>query len=123
MSLSIKPSILLAGGCLLIFAGCGGSTDSSTKSNNAGSSGSSPLTAPVDYLGAVGKAQQSAVKTVDTARLNQAVQLFQVDHGRNPKDLNELVTGKYISELPQVPFGTKLNYDPGSGQVSVVKQQ
>ena len=80
------------------------------------------LTAPVDYLAAAAKAQQSAVKTVDVASINQAIQMFNVDKGRNPKDLNELVTEKYMPKLPTPPYGTKLEYDANTGKVTVVKQ-
>ena len=80
------------------------------------------MTAPVDYLNAMGKAQQSAVKTVDTTSLDQAIQLFNVDQGRNPKDLNELVEKKYMPQLPTPPYGTKLDYDANAGTVKVVKQ-
>ncbi len=108
----------------LLLVGCGdkpnqpaggGTTNASTSSGN-------PLTAPVDYLGAVSKAQQTAIKTVDTASLNQAIQLFNVDHGRNPKDLNELVDKKFIPQLPAAPYGMKIVYDEKTGKVSVVKQ-
>jgi len=108
---------------LSLFLGCGQKTDqSSAGTTNATGGGSSPLTAPVDYLRAAGKAQQSAVKTVYTASLNQAIQLFNVEKGRNPKDLNELVEQKFIPQIPAAPYGTKIVYDAQSGKVSVVKQ-
>ena len=80
------------------------------------------MTAPVDYLRAAGKAQQSAVKTVDTSSLNRAIQMFNVDQGRNPKDLNELVEGKYLPRIPDAPYGMKLVYDANTGTVKVVKK-
>lgn len=104
------------------LAGCGGKSSSTPAATNASAGGSSPLTAPADYVGALGKGQQKAIKTVDTASLNQAIQLFQVDHGRFPKDLNELVQEKVISQIPEAPAGTKLVYDPAAGTVKVVKQ-
>jgi hypothetical protein len=88
---------------------------------NAGSSGS-VLTAPVDYLAAAAKAQQNAVKVVDTTSLNKAIQMFNVSNGRNPKDLNELVEQKFIPKIPDTPYGTKLEYNADSGEVKVVKQ-
>ena len=106
----------------LILVGCGESSDKSVQPTNGAASGSSPLSAPADYVGALGKAQQSAVKTVDTASLDQAIQLFNVEHGRNPKDLNELVEGKFISKIPAAPYGMKLEYDAAAGKVKVVKQ-
>ena len=106
----------------LVLIGCGECSDKSAQSTNSAAGSSSPLSAPADYLGALGKAQQTAVKTVDTASLNQAIQMFGVDHGRNPKDLNELVEGKYIVKIPAAPYGMKLEYDATAGKVTVVKQ-
>lgn len=106
----------------LLLVGCGGQSDKPAESTNAASSGTTPLSAPADYVGALGKAKQAAEKTVDTASLNQAVQMFNVEKGRFPKDLNELVAEKYISKLPPAPYGMKLDYDAASGKVKVVKQ-
>ena len=78
------------------------------------------MTAPVDYLGSVGNAKQKAVKTVDVASLTQAVQMFQVSEGRLPKDLNELIATKYITKIPEAPYGQKIVYNPANGQVTVV---
>jgi hypothetical protein len=105
----------------LLVAGCGENSNSTGQTTNA-AAGENPLTAPVDYLDAVGKAKQSAVKTVDVTSLNQAVQMFNVDNGRYPKDLNELVAEKYIPKIPAAPYGTKLEYDAATGKVKVVKQ-
>src|SRR6266571_8659876 len=106
-----------------LLVGCGEKSDKPAPgATNAANTGGSPLTAPVDYLRAAGKAQQSAVKTVDTTSLNQAIQLFNVEKGRNPKDLNELVQEKFIPQIPAAPYGTKLVYDAGAGKVSVVKE-
>ena len=110
----------LAAGLLLI--GCGQKADKPAQPTNAAVGGSSPLSAPADYVGALGKAQQLAVKTVDTTSLNQAIQMFNVENGRNPKDLNELVQKKFIPSLPAAPYGMKLEYDAAEGKVKVVKQ-
>jgi hypothetical protein len=90
---------------------------------NPSSSGSSgnPLTAPVDYLGATVKAQQSATKTIDLVSVNQAIQLFNAQEGRNPKDLDELVTSHYLGQLPTPPHGMKLDYDAALGKVTMAK--
>ncbi len=113
---------LALGAALVCFAsGCGDkSTPKSPAATN--SSTSSPLTAPVDYLGAVAKAQQTAGKVVDTASINQAIQMFRVDKDRYPKDLDELVQEKFLPALPTPPYGTKLSYDAKTGQVKVVKE-
>jgi hypothetical protein len=68
------------------------------------------------------KGQQSAVKTVDTAALNKAIQLFNVEQGRNPKDLSELVQKKYMPQIPAAPNGMKIVYDADAGSVKVQKE-
>jgi hypothetical protein len=112
---------VLVTGLAVTLTGCGSNADKQAP-NAETNTGSSPLTAPVDYLGAIGKAQQSAIKTVDTASLNKAIQLFQVEHERYPRSLEELVQEKLLPRIPEAPAGTKLSYDPQTGTVKVVKQ-
>jgi hypothetical protein len=107
----------------LLLSGCEKKSDSPPPaSSNTASTGTSPLNAPAGYLGAVAKAQQTAVKTIDTTSVDKAIQMFAVENGRNPKDLNELVEQKFLPKLPETPYGTKLVYDAGSGTVKVVNQ-
>lgn len=105
----------------LFVIGCGDNSNKSASSTNA-PTGGSLVTAPVDYLDAAAKAKQRAVKTIDTTSLEKAIQLFNVEKGRNPKDLNELISEKFIKEIPTAPYGSKIEYDANSGNVSVVKQ-
>jgi len=98
-----------------LLTGCG---DSSKKP--AEPAAENPPGASVDYLGALVRGKQLAEKTVDLTTLNHAIQMFQVDQGRWPKDLNELVSGKFIPRLPEPPFGKKFDYDPKTGTVKVV---
>lgn len=74
------------------------------------------------YLGNMVQAQKLAVKTVDTVSLNSAIQTFQVQEGRNPKDLNELIEMKIMGQLPLPPKGMKFDYDAKAGTVKVVPQ-
>jgi len=103
-----------------LLVGCGECCNKSGEGTNSAAGGGNPLNAPADYVGALGKAQQSAVKTVDTTSLNQAIQLFNVENGRNPKDLNELVEKKSIPKIPDAPRGMKLDYDATAGKVRIV---
>ena len=107
----------------LAFCGCGKQEAKSTSAGtNENYSSGNPLTAPVDYLGAVVKAKKSAETTVEAVSLNQAVQQFSVAEGRYPKDLNELVKEKYLPRLPDPPYGMKIVYDAAKGEVKVVPQ-
>ena len=109
--MKIQSCFALLVSCLLVGCGDGGQKDPS---------GSNPITAPVDYIGAVTKAQKTAEKTVDVASISKAIQMFQVEEGRVPKDLNELVELKYMPKWPAAPAGQQLSYDPNTGKVKVV---
>ena len=118
----MKTIFCLSLAASLFLTGCGESSDKPGQPTNGAASSGNPLNAPADYVGALGKAKQTAVKTADTASLNQAIQMFGVDQGRNPKDLNELVERKYITKIPDAPYGMKLEYDATAGKVKVVPQ-
>lgn len=62
-----------------------------------------------------------AAKTIDDSQLNRAVQQFGAMEGRLPTSLEELVTAKYLPEIPKAPIGHRLDYDPNTGKVTVVK--
>jgi len=109
-------SLLVMAG--LLCAGCGKQAASSAQPTNTSSSGN-PLTAPVDYLGAVARAQQTARKVVSTVGLDQAVKMFYGQEGRYPKDLNELVPD-YLPNIPPAPTGMQYSYDPKTGVLKVV---
>jgi hypothetical protein len=118
----MKIPICLSLAASMLLIGCGESSNKPAQPTNGAASSGNPLSAPADYVGALGKAQQTAVKTVDTTTLNQAIQMFNVEQGRNPKDLNELVEKKFIPRVPDAPRGMKLEYDATAGKVKVVKQ-
>src|SRR5260221_14766558 len=106
----------------LLLGACSQKSETPVASTNAATSGTSPLDAPAGYLGGLAKAQRSAVTTVDTTSVDKAIQMFAVENGRNPKDLNELVQQKFIPKIPDAPYGSKLVYDANSGTVKIVKE-
>ncbi|MES1180428.1 MAG: hypothetical protein ABUL66_01050 [Verrucomicrobiota bacterium] len=113
--MKILSSIMAA--ATLFLSGCGDSSKPGTVANNV----SNVVTAPVNYLGAVVEAKKHSEKVIDVAYLTQAIQMFNVQEGRYPKTLQELVP-TYVAKLPEPPFGTKLAYDATTGTVKVVKQ-
>ncbi len=119
---SMKTALLITAAVAVLLTGCGEKSDKPAQTTNAATSDGNPLNAPANYLGGLAKGQQSAVKTVDVASLNQAIQLFNVQEGRFPKDLNELVEKKYIPRIPEPPHGMKIVYDANAGSVKVVKE-
>ena len=117
---TLLPLSVVAG---LLLVGCGNNSSStSTPTTNATANEGNPVTAPADYLNAVGNAQKTAVKTVDITSIHEAIQMFQVENARFPKDLNELVEKKYYPRLPQPPHGMKYDYNPNTGEVKEVPQ-
>jgi hypothetical protein len=110
---------LFAAACLCFFPGC--KEEKKAPAASQTSSGN-PLTAPVDYLGAVAKAQNSAKKTISTLGLDQAIKMFSAEEGRLPKDLNELVTKGTIGQIPPAPQGMKYDYDSKTGVIKVVPE-
>jgi hypothetical protein len=116
-------AIVLLPVLLLLLVGCKPSDSSSQTagSTNSGSS-DSVLQAPANYVNGLGRAERNAGATADVASLNQAIGSFQVDKGRFPKDLDELVQEKYLKKVPDAPYGMKIDYDAATGEVKVVKQ-
>ncbi len=100
-------------------AGCGGKPKEPVPSATNAASGN-PITAPVDYVGAVGQAQKQAAKVVDLVQVQQAIRQFQAAEERYPKNLEELVREGYLPALPKLPAGLQFEYNPASGQVRAV---
>jgi hypothetical protein len=111
---------LFAAACLCFFIGCKNEKKSS-KSSSDTSSGN-PLTAPADYVGALGKAQKSMQNRLGAVGLDQAIKVFSSEEGRFPTNLNELVTKGTIGQVPPPPRGMKYDYDPKTGIIKVVPE-
>ncbi len=123
----MKASFLILVATGLLLAGCGNNNSgshpqaaSTSKTTNTTDS-AEPAPSSVNYLGTLMKADKYAVKQIDVSYLNQAIQLFNTQEGRLPKDLNELVPN-YVGKIPDAPYGSKIVYDANSGTVTVVKQ-
>jgi hypothetical protein len=116
----MKTILFLCAALAGLALGCEQPKDSQPDdSKKSGSSSGNPITAPVDYLDAVNKGRKLAENTADITSVNQAVSMFQGEKGRNPKDLNELVTEGYLKAVPKDRYGRQLVYDPKTGQVRV----
>jgi hypothetical protein len=114
----------LNGGLLLALAwvliGC----DQATSTGAGGSkAGSTPATAPLDYLAAQGQAKKHSEKVVSLAQVQQALQQFQASEDRWPKDLQELVKAGFLAAVPVAPSGQRVVYDSSTGTVRMVRVQ
>jgi hypothetical protein len=80
-------------------------------------------TGPGGYLKNVAEGQQRAVKTVDLAAVNKAVESFYVQEGRFPKELLELVERNYLPTIPELPGGAVWIYNATNGIVSIGREK
>lgn len=111
--------------CFLV--GCGSSDEKSSaelkESTVQASEEGNPLAAPVDYLGAINKANKFANKSIELAQVNKAMQEFKITEGRNPEDLAELVESGFLAQEPKAPYGMEVKYDPQTGKVTIQPKQ
>jgi ABC-type glycerol-3-phosphate transport system substrate-binding protein len=101
-----------------LLAGCGGKSGSSAQGTNSVSTATNGFGG---YVKSLGEAQKAADKTIDVTSINQEIQLFNVQEGRNPKTLQELVPN-FMAKIPDAPNGYKIIYDAAKGEVKVVQQ-
>jgi len=78
-----------------------------------------PFNAAEKYGGVMGTALKKSKAMDDVLYLKNKINTFQIQEGRYPSSLNELVEKKYIEELPQPPKGMTFHYDPSTGSVDV----
>lgn len=119
----MKSSLLVGVIAACLVAGCGKKQNQPSGGTSTNAGVGNPLTAPADYVGAIGQAKRFSEKVVDTASVKRAVQMFYASEDRYPKDLNELVKSGYMPALPQPPAGMKFQYDQTSGEVKIVRAQ
>jgi hypothetical protein len=113
---AVRPVIPLV---LLLLTGCDESSKLTRSAPSADRSGAA--SAPADYLKSAGQAKQRAVKTIDVAAINKAIESFYVQEGRFPKSLDELEDKAFVRAVPLPPAGMKLNYDTNDGVVTLEK--
>jgi hypothetical protein len=112
-------SIIISIAAAALLAGCSGKSDSTAQGTNTVSTATNGFGG---YVKSLGEAQKTADKTIDVTSINKAIELFNVQEGRFPKDLKELVPG-YMPKIPAAPAGSKLVYDATNGTVKVVQDQ
>jgi hypothetical protein len=115
---------LATGAAVALFLGACSKTPEKTgaaATNTTADPTQNPIAAPVEYIGALGRAKQVAERTIDLTALNQGIQLFYASEGRYPKDLQELVKEGHLRQIPQPPQGSIIQYNPQTGQVRIVK--
>ena len=116
-TLSLGLSLLLG---LAALDGC--SKKAAPPVSGSGASGNSPLTAPLDYLAAQGRAKQYSTKVISTAQLESAIQQFYAMEERYPTGFDEMVQQHYLGAMPAAPRGKRFTYNPQNGQLGLVAE-
>jgi hypothetical protein len=117
----MKTEALALVALFVLTTSCG--KKEAAKVSLTNNSSGNPITAPVDYLGAVAKGKKFAEKQIDLAQLKQAIQFFQANEDRLPKSLDEMISKHYLGQIPKAPYGMQIVYDPATGNVKVVNKQ
>lgn len=111
----------------LLMSGCGAKEESAAPADSStGSSASTsgnPLTAPVDYLGALAKAKNSSEVKIGTTSIQGGIRMYEAEHGKRPASLDELVKSGHLRSLPKLPPTIKWSYDADTGAVTVESTQ
>ena len=111
-------ALILLIACAAVGPGC-----KKPESKPAASSPGNPVTAPIDYLAAQGRAKKFAEKAISTAELTSAIQKFQGMEDRYPRDLNELAQQHYLQAPPVPPRGMRFLYNPQNGEIRIVREE
>ena len=103
-------------GVMIIFlaiglAACGKKSAPSSEENL------NPANAIEKYGGVMGKTYKRAKSFDALLTLKHDITSFQVEQGRWPASLQELVEKEYTKELPKPPEGMKFSYNPTNGSI------
>lgn len=104
---------------VMLLAGCDESRKLTKEPPAAGNDNAA--SAPADYLKSTAQSQKKAVKTIDLAAINKALEAFYVQEGHFPRTLEELEEKDFMRVIPLPPAGMKLNYDTNNGVVTLEK--
>ncbi len=107
---------------LAILVACGGSDSGKSGASLTNNGSGNPITAPVDYLGAVNQGRRKAVSQINLNHINSTLQQFALIEGKQAESLDELIKKGYLQSLPVLPKGMELIYDLKSGQVAVTNR-
>ncbi len=77
-----------------------------------------PMNAVEKYGGVMGNALKKSKAMDAELYLKNKINTFQIQEGRYPSSLDELVEKKYLEKLPEPPRGMVFQYDPSTGKVS-----
>lgn len=113
--------LLVSAVAAMLAAGC--IEKRKPESGREGASRTEPKPAqagPADYARNLSSAPARAAAVVDVASIEKAAAQFEAMEGRLPASIEELVAKHYLPQMPPVPPGRRLDYDPATGKATMV---
>lgn len=118
--MNLLHRIIVIGAVSLGAGGC--DSKPAAKPGTSGAGGNSPLTAPIDYIGAQGRAKVHSTKVISTVQIEAAIRQFHAMEDRYPTGFEELVSQRYLQAMPAAPRGKRFTYNPQTGQLGLVQE-
>lgn len=106
----------------ILAAGCGEKREPASSTGELSKEAPAAAKIVEDYAKTLSTAPKRAAITVDLVSVKKAVDQFQAMEGRLPASIKELIAERYLLQVPVVPNGMRLQYDPKTGAVAVVPQ-
>ncbi len=74
-----------------------------------------------DYSDVLRRVREKHADTQKLDRLRTSIETFQIDLGRPPSNIVEMVKVGYLKEIPEAPAGMMYHYDPTNGVMRTLK--
>ena len=74
-----------------------------------------------DYAGMLDRVRDRQKSAAVVGTIQEGLKRFQIDLGRLPTNLYELVSLKYVKDIPEAPEGFAYYYDPVHGNVQLIR--
>jgi competence protein ComGC len=120
-----RQMVVISGTCLLL-GGCSPKPEPPKPppppKATAAVSNQSIAAAPSGYIAKAVKVKEEARATVGIENLQKAVESFQLEEGRNPASLEEVIQKGFLKTMPNAGNGQKFEYDAKTGNVKIVSQ-
>ena len=117
----MKTSFCLAALGALVLTGCGNNSSNSPQPTNAAPAAQTPA-AGGNYGSSLANAQNQAVSVLGQTSIQEAIRNFNISEGRYPKNLDELVSTRFLSQIPPAPRGKKYDYNAATGEIKLADQ-
>ena len=87
---------------------------------DAGKKKTSKSANPANYVRGALESGDKAKGKLGIVTLERGIKTFQIQEGKNPASLQQLVKKGFVSSVPPAPVGKKYSYNAKTGKVKIV---